>query len=178
VEEAEFGVLNVTGCAWEGLKTVTLSIAGIVRSEDGVVDLSSWLLTYVVARGGHRSSGLLNCAGNLHRFTITTRSGVPCIMLTGEIEAIDGVSTQSPQDKEPRAKAIARVHEQPRMALRKAWGTSGCLIALFESREKLGSWSALPLGEPRLQMAKRGDWLRPRGSQNNAEVGKPPSTLH
>jgi len=110
-------------------------------------------------------------------FTITTRSGVPCIMLTGEIEAIDGVSTQSPQDKEPRAKAIARVHEQPRMALRKAWGTSGCLIALFESREKLGSWSALPLGEPRLQMAKRGDWLRPRGSQNNAEVGKPPSTL-
>jgi hypothetical protein len=50
-------------------------------------------------------------------------------MLTGEIEAIDGVSTQSPQDKEPRAKAIARVHEQPRMALRKAWGTSGCLSA-------------------------------------------------
>jgi hypothetical protein len=94
-------------------------------------------------------------------------------MLTGEIEAIDGVSTQSPQDKEPRAKAIARVHEQPRMALRKAWGTSGCLIALFEPREKLGSWSALPLGEPRLQMARRGDWLRPRGSQNNAEVGSP-----
>jgi len=99
-------------------------------------------------------------------------------MLTGEIEATDGVSTQSPQDKEPRAKAIARVHEQPRMALRKSWGTSGCLIALFEPREKLGSWCALPLGEPRLQMAKRGDWLRPRGSQNNAEVGKPPSTLH
>jgi hypothetical protein len=56
VEEAKFGVLNVTGCAWEGLKTVTLSIAGVVRSEDGVVDLSSWLLTYVVARGGHRST--------------------------------------------------------------------------------------------------------------------------
>jgi len=56
MEAAEFVVLNVTGCAWGGLNTVTLTIAGIVRSEAGVVDLSSWLLTYVVARGGHRSS--------------------------------------------------------------------------------------------------------------------------
>jgi hypothetical protein len=63
----------------------------------------------------------------------------------GQIEAINVVSTQS------RAKAIARVHERPGMALRKSWGTSSSLIALFEPREawvvvRFASWGATTTG--------------------------------
>ena len=71
----------------------------------------------------------------------------------GQIEAIYVVSTQS------RAKAIARVHEQPGMALRKSWGTSSCLIALFEPREawvvvRFATWVATATGGKARKLAE------------------------
>jgi hypothetical protein len=124
---------------------VTFTVAGVVKVR-GWNCGSEFMAAYICGRERGTPFQLILELCSSSPFTITTRSGVPCAM-PAQIEAIYVVSTQSPQDKERRAKAIARVHEQPAMALRKSWGTSSCLIALFEPREawvvvRFASWGA------------------------------------
>jgi hypothetical protein len=151
VEEAEFIVLNVAGLCLG--RAEYRDLHGCGRSKvRGWSCGPEFMAAYVCGRErGTPFQLIVELCSKSSPFTINNEVGSTVRHAGGQIEAIYGVSTQSPQDKERRPKAIARVHEQPGMALRKSWGTSSCLIALFEPREawvvvRFATWGATTTG--------------------------------
>lgn len=169
MEEAEFIVLNVPGLCLG--RADNRDLHGCGRSKvRGWNCGSEFMAAYLCGRERGTPFQLIVELCSSSPFTITTRSGVPCAMLAGRSRQ----STASRRNPEQR-----RLREYTNSLEWLCVSPGGPRVAssLCSNRGKLGSWCALPVGEPRLQAANPGNWLRPRGNQNNAEVGPPPSTL-
>src|SRR5437868_9230686 len=84
-----------------------------------------------------------------------TRSGAPATALVGLMETIDGLSKQSPQERQPRPKTIVRANEKLGIALRTKDIADLRLPNRFpRTEENLRSWQVLLRSEPRLEVVK------------------------
>ena len=176
MEEAEFIVLNVTGLCLG--RAEYRDLHGCGRSKvRGWSCGSEFMAAYVCGRErGTPFQLIVESCSKSSPFTITTRSGVPCAMLAGRSRQSTSSRRNPPKIRNAEQRRL-REYTNSLEWLCVSPGGPRVASSLCSNRGKLGSWCALPVGEPRLQAAKPGNWLRPRGNQNNAEVGRPPSTL-
>jgi hypothetical protein len=102
---------SLTGCDCGGLKTVTFTTAGAAKSAAVIIAFSWWSFTKVVGRVASFQV-VTEVRWKWFPLTMSTSSGLPAAALLGAIEPIDGVSIQSPQERDPKLQAIITAQEQ------------------------------------------------------------------
>jgi hypothetical protein len=103
-------VSNVTGCDCGGVNTLTLTSATVAISSAVTTAVSLVPFTNVVTRAVPFHL-MVESRSKWFPLTMSVNDALPTVALVGVTDAIAGVSTQSPQEMQPKPHAITRIGE-------------------------------------------------------------------